>query len=216
MRWSICGGSWCSGGLGAATICGRMIFFSTFFGSGAFWGSFFFFFSGLGASGERGSAELSIGSSAGSLAFSEMFSKATSMASGGRRRCWIDRAKYCSSERSSMTRAICSAPPPEAMCARIAVEIHRGSGTFCSGDVIRRERIHALHHRQIFGHTRLGDRRDGVDRDAVLLELDRRRAGEAVDAGFGGRIVGLPEISEHPGQAGRVHDAAPRSLADHL
>jgi len=34
-----------------------------------------------------------------------------------------------------MKRAICSAPPPIAICARMAVEIHSNRGTFCSRDI---------------------------------------------------------------------------------
>ena len=80
----------------------------------------------------------------------------------------------------------------------------------------RRERVDPLEHGQVFGHARLGDGRDRVDRDAVLLQLDRHRARQAVDARLGRRVVGLAEVAEHAAHARRVDDAPAAALRDDL
>ena len=56
--------------------------------------------------------------------------------------------------------------------------------------------------------------RDRVDGDALLRDLERERLGEAVHAGLGGRVVGLPERALRAVHRRDVDDAAPVAL-DH-
>ena len=61
--------------------------------------------------------------------------------------------------------------------------------------------------------SRLGHRRfdepgcDGVGRDAERAELDRHRAGQPLQAGFRGRVVGLPAVAQRRGGR-QEHDPA--------
>src|SRR5580693_3065521 len=62
-------------------------------------------------------------------------------------------------------------------------------------------------------------RRDGVDRHAARCDFLGKSHGEAVDAGLGRRIVGLPELATLPVDRGNVDDASPATLdhaVDHL
>ena len=59
-------------------------------------------------------------------------------------------------------------------------------------------------------HAGLGDGRDGVDRHAVLGQLQRVRQRKAVEPRLGGTVVGLAEIALEPGDRGGVDDPAIR------
>src|SRR5215469_16517344 len=54
--------------------------------------------------------------------------------------------------------------------------------------------------------------RDGVDGDTAPRDFLRQRHGEAVDAGLGRRIVGLPELSLLPVHRRNVDDSSPAAL----
>ncbi len=60
---------------------------------------------------------------------------------------------------------------------------------------------------EVLGHAGDPRRRDGIDRDPVLAELERPHEGHAHDGGLGGAVVGLPEVAPQPGRRGDVDDA---------
>src|SRR5580658_10931568 len=93
---------------------------------------------------------------------------------------------------------------------RLAEALHRDGGD----DFLETVGLDGAHH---VGADVAGGH--GVDGDAARGDLLRERHGEAVDAGFGGRVVGLAELAALAVHRGDVHDAAPAALdhaVDHL
>ncbi len=67
----------------------------------------------------------------------------------------------------------------------------------------------------IYARPGLGGRGEGIGGDAVFLKLRGKAVGHADDAGVGGAVLALAQVSAGPGGGGAVHYAAP-ALVDHV
>ena len=65
---------------------------------------------------------------------------------------------------------------------------------------------------QALGHAGGACRGHGVDRDAVLTQLDGPNEGHPHDGGLGRSVVALTEVAPQAGRGGDVHDAAVAGL----